>query len=495
MRRFGLSQRVILGSILLFLLVTLVMGMTWYRLSRLVEATTHLRGSDDVIVMGSQVQDDLLYLLQTQEFFDQYLSVQTWKHYFELSQRVNKLLNRARSARIYQRAENELESLDKARREMSNVLENATYSLDPNFPVGAVSPDTLKKIRESRSRLHQQISALMVKERENRQSLEELLHEQLDSIMETTFWVAVAVLLAGCTFAFYLHRAAVTPIKNLSATMREAERELTEVVPPPGAAPEMQELVESFNRMTTSLNRHQKRISSMLSLAVTVAHEVRNPIAAIGTAIQAIEKSYPADGADREIFAEILKEVHRVNSIISDLLVFARPRPVQAEYFRISELVQELQILMHPFLEGKKIGFSCDIPADLDEIEADRNQMHRLLLNLLTNASDAIGDSGQMKIVVESHSDSMIRLVVEDSGPGVPESDREKVFYPFFTTRAKGTGLGLSIVSDIVERHHGQIRVTDGKLFSGARFEIEMPRRFVADEAAPDQERSERSRS
>ncbi len=493
MRRFGLSQRVVIGSILLFLLVTLVMGMTWFRLSRLVEATTHLRGSDDVIVMGSQVQDDLLYLLQTQEFFDQYLSVQTWQHYFELSQRVNKLLNRARSTRIYERAENELESLDKARREMAHVLENATYSLDPNFPVGAVSPATLKKIRESRSRLHQQISALMMKERENRQSLEELLHEQLDSIMETTFWVAITVLLAGVIFALYLHRAAVAPIKSLSATMREAEKELSEVAPPPGAAPEMLELVESFNRMTTSLNRHQKRITSMLSLAVTVAHEVRNPIAAIGTAIQAIEKGYPANGADREIFAEVLKEVYRVNNIISDLLVFARPRPVQPETFKVSELVQELQILMHPFLEGRKIGFACDIPADLDEIEADRNQMHRLLLNLLTNASDAIGDSGQMKVLVESVSDNMIRLIVEDSGPGVPESEREKVFFPFFTTRVKGTGLGLSIVADIVERHHGAIRVTSGKYLPGARFEIDLPRRFVEDDAAPDQERMQRS--
>ena len=233
--------------------------------------------------------------------------------------------------------------------------------------------------------------------------------------------------------------------------------------------------MESFNQMNATLQRHQKRLSSMLQLAVTVAHEVRNPIAAIGTAIQALEKGYPPDSPDREIFPEILKEVYRVNTIISDLLVFARPRPIRPEAVRLSDLAEELRILMTPFLGGKQIVFTVAIDPAADHWTGDRNQLHRALLNLLTNAVDAIGQDGEIRLATEPLEGGRLRLSIEDSGTGIPDEDRERIFDPFFTTKTKGTGLGLSIVSDIVERHGGQIRALGGRQLKGARFELDLP--------------------
>jgi len=476
MRRFGLSQRVVLASLLLSLFVVGSMWMTVQRLSTLVDAAAHLKVADDVLSVGSQVQDDLLSLFQTQEIFDQYLSEQTWRHYFKFSQRVETLLDRARELRNFRRQSAELDGLDQTRIEMADILQNATFTINPNFPVGAVSPDTLRRIKDARARLHKQISAVLVKERDNRYNLEILVKNQLDSMRGTTIWIAGLVLAGGLGFAFYLHRAAMSPLRNLMEAMRTTNEEnvLPATVEPSGA-PEMRELMESFNQMSAALQKHQKKLTSMLQLAVTVAHEVRNPIAAIGTAIQALEKGYPPDSPDREIFPQILKEVYRVNTIISDLLVFARPRPMNHEPVRMSEVADELRILMTPFLGGKEIIFTVVIEPAADAWTGDRNQLHRALLNLLTNAVDAIGQNGEIRLGTEPFEGKILRLSIEDSGPGIPETDRERIVHPFFTTKTKGTGLGLSIVSDIVDRHGGQIRALGGRYLKGARFELDLP--------------------
>ncbi|HQG30277.1 MAG TPA: ATP-binding protein, partial [Candidatus Ozemobacteraceae bacterium] len=104
-----------------------------------------------------------------------------------------------------------------------------------------------------------------------------------------------------------------------------------------------------------------------------------------------------------------------------------------------------------------------------------RNQLHRALLNLLTNAIDAVDRDGRIEIFAEA-CPAGVRIVVEDSGPGIPAERLERIFDPFFTTKTKGTGLGLAIVSGIVESHGGTVRAATGRRLTGARFELELPR-------------------
>jgi signal transduction histidine kinase len=473
-KAFGLSHRVVLGSLLLSLSIAAVMGLALRRYSVLLSSTAHLQVADDVLVMGSQIQDDLLELFQTQEVFDQFLSEQTWRHYFEFNQRIETLLGRVKDLQGFRHQRREMETLNRARLEMSDVLQTATYTINPNFKIGAISPDMVARIRTARNRLHQQIRALMVQERQERTNLENLLKVQLEETLTTMFWVVGLVLAGGLGFAFYLHRAAMAPLKSLMEVLREAPEGLPKTKLEPAGAPEMRELIASFNTMNASLEHQQKRLTSMLSLAVTVAHEVRNPIAAIGTAIQALQAGYPPEAPDREIFAEILKEVYRVNTIISDLLVFARSRPLAPEQFSLRGFMDELNILLGAFLQEKHVKLTMTVIPESAECHADKNQLHRAFLNLITNAVDAVGANGEIRWLAETRRDTLL-MTFEDSGPGIPESDREKVFDPFFSTKVKGTGLGLAIVFDIIERHHGSIRVTSGQQLSGARFEIEIP--------------------
>ncbi|HOT27836.1 MAG TPA: ATP-binding protein [Candidatus Ozemobacteraceae bacterium] len=475
MRRFGLSQRVILGSLLVCVLMVAFMGIALRRFSSVIDATAHLRVADDVLLVGSQVQNDLLELFQTSEIFDQYISDQTWRHYFSFSQRVDTLLDRAKELRQFRKQGEEFAVLDRTRLEMAELLQNATYTINPNFPVGAVSSATLQRIKAARTRLHEQIRELLKQERENRKALDGIMRQQIESMSRTMLWVAALVLAAGLLFAFYLHRAAMAPLRSLMDIMRTSGEPGKVAFLEPAGAPEMRELIDSFNQMNTAIGRQQKRLSSMLQLAVTVAHEVRNPVAAIGTAIQALQNGYPADGPDREIFAEILKEVYRVNGIISDLLVFARPRSLNPERMKWSELMDELRILLRSWLEERRIVMNIDIPPGLDEAVADRNQLHRALLNLLTNAIDAVDRDGRIEIFAEA-CPAGVRIVVEDSGPGIPAERLERIFDPFFTTKTKGTGLGLAIVSGIVESHGGTVRAATGRRLTGARFELELPR-------------------
>jgi signal transduction histidine kinase len=476
LRRISLSQRVVMGTVLVSLFVALVLGYTVRQFSHLVAAHADLRTADRVLLVGSEVQDDLLELVQAQETFDQYLSEQTWRRYFEFNHRLETLLDHAKDTRALRRKARDIEQLDKARLAIADILRNATYTIDPNFPVGSVSPATLTNIREARSRLHKRLKTLLVRERAGRLRLEDMLRAQMESLRQTMIVVALLVLVAGVVFAAYLNRAAMSPLRNLLEGMRHVEVQAPPVQVEPAGAPEMRDLINAYNQMNAVIGRQQARLEAMFSLAVTVAHEVRNPIAAIGTAVQALEAGYPTGAPDREICQEILREVYRINATISDLLVFARPRPLALETIVWQDLFGEIRILLGPTLEGKQVRWDFTIDPGSREWWADRDQFHRAMLNLLSNALDVVPVGGRIMSRVNPASEDQVLITVEDSGPGVPEPDRLNIFKPFFTTRPKGTGLGLAIVTDIVERHGGTISVDASPDLGGARFRMALPR-------------------
>jgi len=457
------------------MLVVGVMGLLLQGFSNLMSASMHIKISDEILSTGSDVKDDLLQMVQTQEIFDQFLSEQTWEHYFEFNRRVETLLDRIKTLRGFRKQNEELDALNVYRSELAELLQIATFTVNPNFHIGAVSPQTLEKIKAARMRLQKQILEVLAKEKSQRANIETLLKEHLDSIRQTMLVLVILVLGGGGAFAWYLNRSTIAPLKNLMEVIKNSSGGVPQVPIVETGAPEMKELIASFNQMSAELSRNQKKLQSMFSLAVSVAHEVRNPIAAIATSIQAIQGTYASDGSDREIFSEILKEVYRVDNIITDLLVFARPKPINSEMFPFSDFSEELKLLMKHYLEKNEITLEVRIePADL-MISGDRNQLHRVFLNLLQNSIDAIGKNGKILLMVRRGENNSLNIAIEDSGPGIPSEIKEKIFDPFFSTKVKGTGLGLAIVNDIIDRHGGKIEVENGKELSGARFQIILP--------------------
>ena len=173
----------------------------------------------------------------------------------------------------------------------------------------------------------------------------------------------------------------------------------------------------------------------------------------------------------------MVSEVERINTVVTDLLTFARPMEAEFAPTDVTELVEHSVRLVENDARSKNVQIQMQI-SDLSMLPLDSNQITQALLNLLLNALQAVDQGGHIIVAADLNaSASCLHLSVEDNGPGIAEDKIERIFEPFFTTRETGTGLGLSIVHKIVENHNGEIRVQsppDAKNF-GSRFTIIIP--------------------
>jgi two-component system nitrogen regulation sensor histidine kinase NtrY len=239
----------------------------------------------------------------------------------------------------------------------------------------------------------------------------------------------------------------------------------------------MEDLRSSKDRLVIA-----ERIAAWQEIARRLAHEIKNPLTPIQMAMDTLRKTWKKQHPDfAEILDEstttVLQEADRLKHIVSEFSDFARmPKP---EFGRVdlNEIVRSVTALY----VGGEAPVEVKLVDTLPELDADRDQLNQVVLNLVENARDAISKKSNGKIVVSTRmgdANDRAMLVVEDNGPGVPPDLKDKVFAPYFTTKhAKGgTGLGLAIVHRIVSDHGGRITITDAK-GGGAKFAIELPLR------------------
>ena len=174
----------------------------------------------------------------------------------------------------------------------------------------------------------------------------------------------------------------------------------------------------------------------------------------------------------------MVNEVDRINSVVNDLLTFARPMEPEPTPTDMMELIKHAVRLVQADAKSHDVSIRKNISPDLRKISLDTKQMTQVLLNLLLNSLQEVAERGSIEVGAElDASGTRLHLWVEDDGPGIPADTRQKIFDPFFTTREKGTGLGLAIVHKIVENHSGEIRIDSplpGKS-QGSRFTITIP--------------------
>ncbi|GAB4222211.1 MAG: hypothetical protein Kow0062_18550 [Acidobacteriota bacterium] len=229
-------------------------------------------------------------------------------------------------------------------------------------------------------------------------------------------------------------------------------------------------------RVESRLERSEK-LSALGQLASAVAHELNNPLASLIAAAELLGSG--GDERTREKLRErILREARRASLIVSELLAFSRqrrPRPRRCEPRRVIEEVIALRA--EPCRE-QGIALSAEIPPDLPALRADGHQLVQLLVNLVTNAEQAIRGSGSGgRIVVRARrTGGVLELTVSDDGPGIPPDQVERIFEPFFTTKrpGEGTGLGLPICAGIVQEHGGRIDVVS-RPGRGTSFVVRLP--------------------
>lgn len=224
-------------------------------------------------------------------------------------------------------------------------------------------------------------------------------------------------------------------------------------------------LASRLDEMRAALRARDERMQMMLA---GIAHEVRNPLGGLELYAGLLREGL-ADQPERlgEI-ARVEREIGYLKNVVSDFLDFARRPPLALEVFPAAGLLNEIAEISRPPSGGPELSIACE--AGLGAC-ADRTQLRRALLNLVKNAITAAGPSGRVVLAAHTELNTQGRVAweIRDSGPGVPDAIREKIFTPFFTTRERGTGLGLAFVAEIARDHGGTIEV-DRAPEGGARF-------------------------
>jgi signal transduction histidine kinase len=240
---------------------------------------------------------------------------------------------------------------------------------------------------------------------------------------------------------------------------------------------ELDRLVDALNETGALLaDEHRRatsaeRLAAVGRLAAGLAHEIRNPIAAMR--LKAENALASDDNRRTSALKTILEQIGRLDVLLRDLLAMTQPRPARPAPNDLATFLDGT-IEPHPELAANK-GVILEATAR-DTTQApprfDADQMHRALDNLILNAIENTPAGGTVKVEADNR-DGRVTLRVRDTGPGVPENIRERLFEPFVTGRPDGTGLGLAIVREIAHAHGGDVRVTSDS--SGATFEIDVP--------------------
>lgn len=238
----------------------------------------------------------------------------------------------------------------------------------------------------------------------------------------------------------------------------------------------MQDLTEKM-ALEADLRRRD-RLASMGALASGVAHEVRNPLNAIALIVQRLEREFLPTVKEedyRRLIGLVRGQIERVNRIVKDFLNLAKPAQLQPQIINLDALLEKIAQVMAPQAAIKKLRLEQKL-GPCGQIEADPDQLEQALLNLVKNAIEATAEG---TIYFQGQAlESGVEIIVEDTGPGIPREDLERIFDLYFTTKAEGTGLGLSIVQRIISQHGGYTEVKS-ELGRGTRFSIFLNRTII----------------
>ncbi len=328
------------------------------------------------------------------------------------------------------------------------------------------------------------------------------------------FWIMVAVFLAiGITGALVFSNFITKPIKKIQNTADNIDLQQLEIK---GNTPsiiirekifdklkmwfraedEIDILAEKFNDMILRLNITYKdlqttqtnliqseKLASVGTLTAGLAHEINNPVAGLQNCIRRI-KNDPANIEQNEKYLVMMETAtNKIEAVVKNLLEFTRKQEIKYCSLDIEELIENSLMLVSHRLEKLRISVTKTIDKNLKKVSGDKNQLEQVLLNLFINSIDSIEEkillqpeSDRRLIITSSNSNKNIEVLIEDTGNGIPENQKDKIFDPFYTTKApgKGTGLGLSIVYKIIDSHNGKISLQSivGK---GTTFILQFP--------------------
>jgi len=220
------------------------------------------------------------------------------------------------------------------------------------------------------------------------------------------------------------------------------------------------------------------RVTTMGELTASLAHEIRQPIAAAVTNAKTCLRWLGRDQPDvveaREATARIIKDVTRASDIVSSISLLFKKGALQRELVDVNELIREMIVLLRSEANRYPVSISTELAEDLPKVMADRVQLQQVLMNLMLNGIEAMkdmGTGGELTIKSQQDDNRQLLISVSDTGVGLPPEQAEQIFRAFFTTKENGTGMGLPISRSIIESHGGRLWAT-GALGNGATFQF-----------------------
>lgn len=226
----------------------------------------------------------------------------------------------------------------------------------------------------------------------------------------------------------------------------------------------LKEKVAELSRANQELSANRdkliryERLSVVGEMAAKIAHDIRNPMTAIGGFARRMLKKASADSASNSYLQIIVYEVDRLEKILSDILSFSKPAAPRLKPVDLNQLITETYAIMGPELEQHQITVARELDPLLPPVALDRDQVERVLINLIKNAIEAMPEGGAITTITQLEG-QWARIETADTGPGIAEEDMAKIFEPFYTSKATGSGLGLTLAAQIISSHGGAMDV------------------------------------
>jgi len=301
----------------------------------------------------------------------------------------------------------------------------------------------------------------------------------------------VNLIVLALAISIIMSRMLRRPLGEISEAMRQVEAGDLSVRMEQQSNDEVGQLIGGFNSMVDNLDRAQNelqkihyqqmeradRLASIGEMAAGLAHEIKNPLAGIGGAINVLADDYPEGDPRREVMAQIQKQVDRMNKTVTDLLYFGRPGKPEFSYVDINSLIKQTQLFASQHPEAKNVNWIEELTRDLPPVWGDQKQIQQVLLNLMINGLQAMKDGGVLTVQTELCSENgrdLIQVDIRDTGPGIPEPEMKNIFTPFYTSKTEGTGLGLPICRQLLETNGGSLKVSS-VVEKGACFTVLLP--------------------
>jgi signal transduction histidine kinase len=337
-----------------------------------------------------------------------------------------------------------LQQLSSSYAEYEVVSEDVHQSIETGGPNANLPKDLADRLSQVRRRLFDLGQDLSQAHLELRKQLITEAHAMLERLRTTVLGALTMLFLFGIALAVFVYLDLIGPLRSkLVATQAMVEQ--------------------------------REKLASLGLLAAGVAHEIRNPLTAIKAALYTQQKKFAAGSPEQSDVKVVEREVVRLEKIVSDFLQFARPAEPQTEVTSADSLLLETKSAFETQLDQNRIHLIVESSEPL-YVNVDPAQMKQVLINLVQNAADSIGQDGTITLRAKharkpllNGEKSTVMIEVADTGKGIPPEAQKRLFDPFFTTKETGTGLGLSIAARIVQKHGGvlqyQTQVNHGTTF------------------------------